>query len=105
RISDRGEAANWESFFNILVERSEQAGIIILRSGKVGNNTHRTLDVKEFRGFVIYDELAPFIFINGADAKAAQIFTLVHELAHVWLGASGVSNNGLDTPEYRMNNT
>lgn len=103
KISDRREAANWESFFNILVERSEQAGIIVLRSGKVGNNTHRTLDVKEFRGFAIYDELAPFIFINGVDAKAAQIFTLIHELAHIWLGASGVSNNGLDAIGSRMN--
>lgn len=102
KIDDRKIAGNWEAFFNILVERAEQAGIIVLRSGKVGNNTHRTLDVNEFRGFVVYDKLAPFVFINGADAKAAQIFTLIHELAHIWLGASGVSNNGLDAVGYQM---
>ena len=43
-------------------------------------------------GFVICDEYAPFIFINSGDAQAAQLFTVVHELAHLWLNLSGVSN-------------
>ena len=91
-MDDRINARNWEEFFNLLIEKAEALGIWIMRSGKVGNNTHRILDVEEFRGFTIIDTLAPAIFINGADAKAAQIFTLVHELAHLWFGASGVSN-------------
>lgn len=78
----------WTDAFRNLLERMEQASILAVVNGIVGNNTSRKLNPNEFRGFVLVDEYAPLIFVNGADFKAAQIFTLAHELAHLWIGSS-----------------
>jgi len=91
-IEDRYESENWEKFFNCILEKAEASGIWIMQNSIVNNNTHRSLNLYEFRGFTICDKIAPLIFINSADSKAAQIFTLIHEIAHLWLGESGVDN-------------
>ena len=79
---------NWQDALRMLLNKTDDVGIFVVVNGIVGNNTYRKLDVTEFRGFVLVDEYAPIIFINGADGKAAQMFTLAHELAHVWYGFS-----------------
>ncbi len=78
----------WEQALRTLRDSMEEAGILVVTSGVVGNNNYRKLSVKEFRGFVLHDEYAPLVFVNGSDAKAAQMFTLAHEIAHIWFGSS-----------------
>lgn len=80
----------YQEALNYLIDRCESKRIMVMVNGIVGFNTHRPLDVEEFRGFVLVDDMAPLIFINGADAKSAQIFTLIHEIAHIIIGSSAV---------------
>lgn len=82
----------WEETIRFTTEAAEEYGILVLRAGYAGGNTGRKLSVDEFRGFAMSDKYAPLIFINGADAPAAQIFTIAHEIAHIWIGETGVSN-------------
>ena len=88
---DEGWAAaerTWTEALHIMRQAIEDAGILVVVNGIIGNNTHRKLDPNEFRGFVLVDSYAPLVFVNGADGKAAQMFTLTHELAHVFFGSS-----------------
>lgn len=100
----RASVRNWEQFIGKIIEQAEGAGILVMRNSIVGNNSHRHLSVDEFRGFAISDPVAPLIFINSRDAKSAQIFTLAHELVHLWIGQSGVSNLMLDQKKNGDNN-
>jgi Zn-dependent peptidase ImmA (M78 family)/DNA-binding XRE family transcriptional regulator len=88
-----------ESAFALLRERAEHAGVFVLPIGNLGSH-HSAIPVEAFRGFAIADPIAPFIVINDGDAKAAWSFTLLHELAHLWLGATGVSGGG--APEKKI---
>ncbi len=99
----REGASNYEEFLKLLIEKAENAGVLVMRSSLVGHATKRSLNVKEFRGFALVDSLAPIVFINDADAKAAQIFTFAHELAHLWVGAPGISDRNPNVKDSSKN--
>jgi Zn-dependent peptidase ImmA (M78 family) len=78
----------WTDALQGLTHKVEELGIVMVFNGIVENNTHRPINIDDCRGFVLVDEIAPFMFINNSDYKSAQLFTIVHELAHIWTGHS-----------------
>lgn len=79
--------------FKYLRRKISDAGIMVMQSGIVGGSTSRTLDINEFRAFVMIDEYVPLIFINATDSPRAKIFSLCHELVHIWLGIDELYND------------
>lgn len=82
--------STWEAALRTFRHKVEDAGVLIFVNGIVANNTSRKLDTEEFQGFVLIDRVAPLIFVNGSDFKSARMFTIAHELAHVWIGQNAL---------------
>jgi Zn-dependent peptidase ImmA (M78 family) len=96
-IEARKKFRTWTDALSKFIERADKAGILVMVSGIVGTNTGRKLNPLEFRGFALSDKIAPLVFINGADTKAAQMFTIAHELAHIWIDSSALSDVDVST--------
>lgn len=87
------ECTNSSEAFNKVRILLEECGIVVMMNGIVGKNTHRALDVNEFRAFAMVNEWAPLIFINGADSAGGRLFSLFHEIVHLWIGENDLYND------------
>src|SRR6266542_544968 len=99
----RRQSYDSEGYLTKLTQNAEKVGVIVMRRAVVGSS-HRKLNRKEFQGFAISDPIAPRVFVNGQDYYAAKIVTLLHELAHIWIGRSGISlvDESLRAPSLRI---
>lgn len=79
--------------FNYLRRKMSAIGVLVMMSGVVGNNTHRTLSIDEFRAFSLIDDYAPLVFINSADSYNGRLFSLIHEFAHILMGKNSLYND------------
>lgn len=92
-LSDFRKCSNTTKAFKYLRAKAEEAGVYVLILNDLGSH-HSSIEMEIFRGFALADSIAPFVIVNGQDARAAWSFTLLHELAHLWLGQTGVSGAG-----------
>ena len=85
------QESSWTAALSRLRDQADRNGVLVVFNSVFGNNTYRRLDRNEFQGFALVDEFAPLVFVNSTDFRAAQMFILAHELAHLFVGESGVS--------------
>lgn len=88
-------APSADESFRVLRESVEALGAFVILASNLGSH-HTALGIDVFRGLAVADPYAPFVVVNDQDSRTAWSFTLLHEVAHLWLGFTGVSGGTFD---------
>lgn len=97
------KVGNVKESFKLIRTSLEKCGILVMLNGIVGQNTHRKLNIEEFRALAILNEYAPVIFINSNDSENAKLFSLIHEATHIWYGENDFYNDRKGTENHVSN--
>ena len=100
-IAERKGLPTWMDALRQLIAKAEETEVLVMASSIVGSNSHRKLNVDEFRGFALADDLAPLVFLNSTNNKAESKLGIDPRVARELKNYRNIVLLGIDTRDVK----